>query len=70
MVEESRARGQAVGRDARTPFLGGIVFAVASTLLGLTLRDQSLGEAIVSGVLGGLVFAVVWFMMIRLRRSR
>lgn len=52
------------------PIIGGLVFTVFSTALGMATRDQDLGRALISGVSGGVVFVLAWFLIIRMRRSR
>lgn len=57
-------------RGIPVPILGGLVFTVFSTALGMATRDQELGPALISGVSGGVVFALAWFLIIRMRRGR
>lgn len=57
-------------RSIQVPIIGGVVFAVVSTLLGLLTRDQQLSTEVISGITGGIVFALVWILIIRWRGGR
>lgn len=57
-------------RGIPTPILGGIIFTVVSTMLGVVTRDQELGGALVSGISGGIVFTLAWFLIIRVSRRQ
>lgn len=52
------------------PIIGGVVFTVFSTILGMATRDQELGSALLSGISSGVVFALAWMLIIRMRRGR
>lgn len=45
----------------------GLVFAAVSVVLGMSIGDEDLPQALVSGLVGGVVFAVVWTLIVRWR---
>lgn len=47
--------------------MGGLVFAAVSVVLGMSIGDEDLPQALVSGLVGGVVFAVVWTLIVRWR---
>lgn len=54
----------------RAAVAGGLAFALVSVVLAVTIGDETLPQALVSGVIGGVAFAVVWVLFVRWRQPR